>query len=65
MDQTVQVTCPRCQARFREQARKLVDGFSRQCPNCEAVIFFNEDSPIPQISGAFKAANAVRRASRG
>jgi Zn-finger nucleic acid-binding protein len=64
MDHTVQVTCPNCRTRFREHARKMIDGFSRQCPNCEAVIFFNEDSPKLQIKTAMKAARAVRRALR-
>ena len=64
MDQTVQITCPRCKARFREQARRIVDGFARQCPSCEAVIFFNEGSPKPEIKKALEAAQATRRALR-
>jgi hypothetical protein len=36
----------------------------RQCPNCEAVFFFNEDSLRPQIKTAMKAAGALRRALR-
>lgn len=64
MEQAVQVTCPRCKARFREQARRLVDGFSRQCPSCEAVIFFNEGSPKPEIKKALEAAHSARRAFR-
>jgi hypothetical protein len=64
MDHTVKVTCPNCRAQFREHARRLIDGYSRQCPNCEAVIFFNEDSPKPQIRTAMKSASAVRRAMR-
>ena len=64
MDETVQVTCPRCKARFREKARKIVDGFSRQCPTCESVVFFMEDSFKPEIKLAMKTASAVRRALR-
>ena len=61
MDETIQVTCPNCRARFREKARKLTDGFSRQCPTCDSVIFFNEESPKLQINTAMKAASAMRR----
>ena len=64
MDQTVQITCPKCRARFREQARKLIDGFSRECPTCETVIFFNEGSTTLQIKSAMNIASAVRRALR-
>ena len=60
----VQATCGQCKGRFRIRARKLVSGYSCQCPGCEAVIFFEEDSPKAEIKAALLSAKAVRRALR-
>ena len=64
MDDTVKITCSGCKAQFRDKARRVVDGYSRQCPSCEVVIFFMEGSPKPQIKAAMKDASQVRRALR-
>ena len=57
----VQIQCSRCKTVFRDNARRLQDGYSRQCPCCEVVLFFAEDSPIPQIKLAMKRARRVRK----
>jgi hypothetical protein len=62
VDDTVQISCGRCKGRFRERARKLVSGFSSQCPSCEAVFFFDDASPKIEIRKALLAAKNVRRA---
>jgi hypothetical protein len=64
VDDTVQIGCGRCKGRFRERAGKLVNGFSRQCPSCEAVFFFDDASPKMEIRKALLAAKNVRRALR-
>jgi DNA-directed RNA polymerase subunit RPC12/RpoP len=42
MDDTVQVRCMRCKGSVREGASRIQSGYSRQCPNCEVIIFFEE-----------------------
>ncbi len=61
---SVQVHCTRCKTVFRERARRLQNGYSRQCPSCEVVLFFEEDSPRPNIKLAMRKARAVRKLLR-
>jgi hypothetical protein len=39
MDDSVQITCTRCRSTFRDRARRVQSGYSRQCPNCEVIIW--------------------------
>jgi phage FluMu protein Com len=48
MDDSVQIKCNRCKSVFRDRARRLQNGYSRQCPSCEVVLFFDEDSQAAQ-----------------
>lgn len=64
MDDTVQVKCRRCRSAFRERARRLQNGYSRQCPTCEVVVFFDEDSPDANIKSAMRTARRVRKELR-
>ena len=57
----VQIQCSRCKTVFRDRAGRLQDGYSRQCPSCEVVLFFAEDSPNPQIKQAMKRARKLRK----
>jgi len=61
---SVQVLCDRCKTVFRERAQRLQNGYSRQCPSCEVVLFFDEDSPRPNIKLAMSKARAVRKQLR-
>jgi conjugal transfer/entry exclusion protein len=61
---SVQVHCNRCKTVFRELARRLQNGYSRQCPCCEVVLFFDEDSHSPDIKTAMRKARAVRKQLR-
>jgi hypothetical protein len=63
-DDSVQVRCRRCRSAFRERARRLQNGYSRQCPTCEVVLFFDEDSHDQTIRRAMKSARQVRAALR-
>ena len=63
-DDSVQVRCRRCRSAFRERARRLQNGYSRQCPTCEVVLFFDEDSPDQATKRAMKNAKRVRAALR-
>ena len=63
-DDSVQVRCRRCKGVFRERARRLQNGYSRQCPTCEVVLFFDEDSQEQSIRRAMKTARNVRAALR-
>jgi predicted nucleic acid-binding Zn-ribbon protein len=63
-DDSVQVRCRRCKGVFRERARRLQNGYSRQCPTCEVVLFFDEDSQEQSIRRAMKTARHVRAALR-
>jgi hypothetical protein len=42
----------------------LQNGYSRQCPTCEVVLFFEEDFPNQDIKRAMKTARAVRKQLR-
>lgn len=61
---SVQVYCDRCKTVFRELARRLQNDYSRQCPCCEVVLFFDEDSPRPNIKQAMRKAREVRKQLR-
>jgi hypothetical protein len=63
-DDSVQVRCRRCKGAFRERARRLQNGYSRQCPTCEVVLFFDEDSQDQTIRRAMKTARNIRAALR-
>jgi hypothetical protein len=64
MDDSVQVKCTRCKSAFRERARRLQNGYSRQCLTCEVVLFFDEESPDANIKRAMRMARRVRRELR-
>jgi hypothetical protein len=57
---SVQIRCTRCKGAFRDRARRLQNGFSRQCPSCEVVLFFDEDSHDANIKRAMRTARRVR-----
>lgn len=63
-DDSVQVSCHRCRSVFRERARRLQNGYSRQCPTCEIVLFFDEDSQDQAVRRVMKNARQVRAALR-
>lgn len=60
----VQVQCTRCKGVFRDRAGRLQDGYSRQCPGCEVVLFFSEDSPHPFVQRAMRNARKARKEQR-
>ncbi len=64
MDDSVQVSCTRCKSVFRERARRLQNGYSRQCPTCEVVLFFDEDSPNAAVRRMMRTARATRKRLR-
>lgn len=64
IDDSVQIKCTRCKNVFRERARRLQNGFSRQCTACEVVIFFDEDSQNPNIKLAMRRARRLRKELR-
>jgi hypothetical protein len=64
MDDSVQVKCTKCKTAFRERARRLQNGFSRQCPCCEVVLFFDEDSFDTNIKRAMRTARRLRKELR-
>lgn len=63
-DDSVQVSCRRCRSVFRERARRLQNGYSRQCPTCEVVLFFDDDSQDQAVRRAMKKARLVRASLR-
>ena len=64
MDDSVQVCCTRCKNVFRDRARRLQSGYSRQCPSCEVVLFFEDDSPDKNIKRALTSARDLRKVLR-
>ena len=61
---SVQIQCTRCKGVFRDRAGRLQDGYSRQCPSCEVVLFFAEDSQHPFIKRAMRDARKMRKVLR-
>jgi hypothetical protein len=49
---------------FRDRAGRLQDGYSRQCPGCEVVLFFADDAQHPFIKRAMRDARKVRKEQR-
>ena len=64
MTDSVQIKCSRCKNVFRERARRLQNGYTRQCPSCEVVIFFDEDSQNPDVKAAMRHARRLRKELR-
>jgi hypothetical protein len=64
MDDSVQIRCHRCKSTFREKARRLQSGYSRQCISCETMLFFDDDSNDRNIRRTLREAKQVRKALR-
>ena len=64
VDETIQVRCSRCKDKFRDRARRVRDGYSRQCPSCERMLFFIDGSPNKDIHDALRQAERVRKLLR-
>jgi DNA-directed RNA polymerase subunit RPC12/RpoP len=62
MDDTVPIKCTRCKSLFRDRARRVQAGYSRQCPSCEVLIFFEESSADKNVQRALLEARRMRRA---
>ena len=64
MSDTVQIVCTRCKSTFRDRAKRVQPGYSRQCPNCEVIIFFEESASDRSVQKALLAARRLRRELR-
>ena len=64
VDDSIQVRCTRCKSKFRDKARRVRDGHSRQCPSCECMVFFVEGSPNKDVQAALREAERVRKLLR-
>ena len=64
IDGTVLVRCTRCKSKFRDKAGRLRDGYTRQCPTCECMVFFLDGSPNKDIHDALREAERVRKLLR-
>jgi DNA-directed RNA polymerase subunit RPC12/RpoP len=62
MDDSLAVTCTKCKSKFRDRARRVQNGYSRQCPYCEVLMFFEELSPDKNIRKALNDARRLRSA---
>ena len=64
MDDTVQIRCHRCKGNFRDKARRVQSGYSRQCPSCETILFFEESSIDKNVQRTLREAKRTRKALR-
>jgi hypothetical protein len=64
MDDSVQIRCHRCKSSFREKARRLQNGYSRQCISCETMLFFDEDSNDKNVRRTLREARQIRKVLR-
>ena len=62
IDDSISIHCKRCRCNFRDRARRVQSGYSRQCPSCEVVIFFEEHVSDENVKSALLAARNLRRA---
>jgi DNA-directed RNA polymerase subunit RPC12/RpoP len=62
MSDSVQIRCTRCQSLFRDRARRIQSGYSRECPNCSVLIFFEDGANDKNIQRALRAARKLRLA---
>ena len=63
-EDAVQIRCSGCKSKFRDKARRVRSGYSRQCPSCERMVFFEDGSPNEDIHNALREAERVRKAMR-
>jgi hypothetical protein len=52
------------QERIPRSGKAVQNGYSRQCPSCEVVLFFDEDSQQPHIKSAMRTARQLRKQLR-
>ena len=64
MDDTVQIRCHRCKASFRDKARRVQSGYSRQCMSCETILFFEESSIDKNVQRTLREAKRLRKVLR-
>ena len=64
MSDSVQIHCSRCKSTFRDRAKRVQPGYSRQCPNCEVIMFFEESAADRNVQKALLAARRLRRELR-
>ncbi len=64
IEDTVQICCPKCKSKFRDKARRVLSGYSRQCPSCECMVFFEDGSPDKSVHEVLREAARVRKALR-
>jgi hypothetical protein len=62
MDDSIQIRCFRCKSSFRDRARRIRNGYTRECPCCNVLIFFESESHDEHIRQALKVAHKMRRA---
>ena len=63
-EDTVQICCSKCKSKFRDKARRVLSGYSRQCPSCECMLFFEDGSPNKDVHELLREAARVRKALR-
>ena len=63
-EETVQICCSKCKSKFRDKARRVLSGYSRQCPSCECMLFFEDGSPNKGVHEVLREAARVRKALR-
>lgn len=64
MDDSLLIRCTKCKGSFRDKARRVQNGYSRQCPLCERVLFFEEGMPDKAIQKALNEARQLRKELR-
>ena len=64
MDDSVQLRCHRCKNVFRDKARRVQSGYSRQCISCETMLFFDEGSADKNVQRTLREARRIRKELR-
>lgn len=64
LDDSFLIRCTKCKGSFRDKVRRVQNGYSRQCPLCERVLFFQEGTPDKNVQKALIDARQLRKALR-
>jgi NAD-dependent SIR2 family protein deacetylase len=64
VDDSLLIRCTKCKGSFRDKARRVQNGYSRQCPLCERVLFFEESTPDKNVQKALVEARQLRKVLR-
>lgn len=62
METKVKILCSRCKVPFRARVSQMKEGYQAQCPNCNRLITFSNDSADLGVRRAMTEARRIKYA---